>query len=422
MPMRLLHFADLHLGVENYGSLDPSNGLSSRINDFLRALDAIVDRAIREPVDAVLFAGDAFKSRDPSPTVQREFARRISRLVQHDVPIVLLIGNHDLPNVASRATAAEIYQVLGIPGVHVCRGIDLLRLETRSGPLQVVSLPWVTRSTFLSREDFRILAEADLDRAMRMAIVDAIGMTAARLDRSVPAVLLAHVSVQGASLGFEQSIMLGRDVTVGLDDLHAPAFDYVALGHIHRHQWVGTRPPTIYAGSPERIDFGEEREPKGYVLVSIENRNGIRVTTPEFVELPARRFKTLRINAPGDDPMATVERELDRAAKDVAGAIVRCFISVDLGRERAVSPAEVRRRLTHAGAHFVVQPVVEIESRGRARWELTDESGRDSESMLRRWVEMKDYDPAMRERVLTMGLELIQRRRQRLEGGSEGHG
>src|SRR4029078_216810 len=82
--MRLLHFGDLHLGVENYGTIDtttgtasqsehcgtidPTPGMSTRIADCLHSLDAIVDRAIAESVDAVLFAGDAFKNRDPHPT------------------------------------------------------------------------------------------------------------------------------------------------------------------------------------------------------------------------------------------------------------------------------------------------------------------------------------------------------------------
>ncbi|HBY46973.1 MAG TPA: nuclease SbcCD subunit D, partial [Chloroflexi bacterium] len=69
--MRLIHFSDLHLGVDNHGALDPETGLSTRVLDFLRVFDLILDRAIADRVDAVLFTGDAFKNRDPSPTLQR---------------------------------------------------------------------------------------------------------------------------------------------------------------------------------------------------------------------------------------------------------------------------------------------------------------------------------------------------------------
>src|SRR5688500_1542453 len=125
--MKLLHFADLHLGIERHGATDPVTGLSSRLGDFLGALDRIVDAAIQSEVDAVLFAGDAFKNRDPSPTVQREFARRIRRLVEADIPIVILIGNHDLPNAWGRATAVEIFPVLAVPGVWIADQIGTLR-------------------------------------------------------------------------------------------------------------------------------------------------------------------------------------------------------------------------------------------------------------------------------------------------------
>jgi exonuclease SbcD len=143
------------------------------------------------------------------------------------------------------------------------RSIDLLRIDTRSGPLQVVTLPWFTRSLFLSREEYRITAEVDLDRAIGRAVSDSIELLTQALDPATPAVLLAHISVQGASLGFEQSIMLGRDATVGLDELHSPSFDYIALGHIHRHQFVGVHPPAIVRRE-SRPSTLAKREPKGY--------------------------------------------------------------------------------------------------------------------------------------------------------------
>ena len=72
--MRILHFSDLHIGVENYGRIDPTTGLSTRLGDFLAALDQVVDFALENDVDLVLLAGDVYKGRDPSQTHQREFA------------------------------------------------------------------------------------------------------------------------------------------------------------------------------------------------------------------------------------------------------------------------------------------------------------------------------------------------------------
>ena len=70
--MRILHFADVHIGVENYGKIDPESGLSTRLIDFLKTFDEVVDYAIENNVDLALFCGDAYKSRDPNQTHQRE--------------------------------------------------------------------------------------------------------------------------------------------------------------------------------------------------------------------------------------------------------------------------------------------------------------------------------------------------------------
>ncbi|HKY52978.1 MAG TPA: metallophosphoesterase, partial [Anaerolineales bacterium] len=78
--MRILHFADAHIDMANYGRHDPETGLPLRVLDFLKSLDTIIDTAISEKVDMVIFAGDAYKDRSPAPTFQREWEKRIVRL------------------------------------------------------------------------------------------------------------------------------------------------------------------------------------------------------------------------------------------------------------------------------------------------------------------------------------------------------
>ena len=156
--MRIVHTSDLHLGVENYGTLDPSTGFSTRLLDFLEALDEVVDFARDNRADLVLFAGDIYKGRDPSQTHQREFARRLRTLSEAGIPTFLLVGNHDLPNAASRATAVEIFPVLDVPKVHVGDRLETKTVATPSGPLQVVAVPWPRRGAILSREETRGLS------------------------------------------------------------------------------------------------------------------------------------------------------------------------------------------------------------------------------------------------------------------------
>ena len=86
----------------------------------------------------MLLAGDAYKGRDPSQTHQRELAKRLTRLSRAGVPCFLLVGNHDLPAVRSRATAVEIFPTLDVPNIHVGASLQNYLVPTPSGPLQVL--------------------------------------------------------------------------------------------------------------------------------------------------------------------------------------------------------------------------------------------------------------------------------------------
>ena len=160
--MRLLHFADIHIGMENYSKLDPETGLSTRLLDFFQTFDFIVDTAISEKVDAVVFAGDAYKTRDPNPTQQRGFGERIKKIAKAGIPVVLVIGNHDTPNAEGKANTLDIYSALEIDNVHVSRKPELLYIETRSGNLQIITLPWLHKDDYKTVGDKLKFQEAIL--------------------------------------------------------------------------------------------------------------------------------------------------------------------------------------------------------------------------------------------------------------------
>jgi len=411
--LRLLHFADLHLGMENYGSLDSRTGLSTRIADYLAVFDQVLEFAIRQRVDAVLFAGDAFKNRDPNPTLQREFARRVRRLAGAGIPTVLLVGNHDLPSIDARATAIDIYEALGITGVHVARRPGVFQLETPNGPLQVVALPWLPRNRMLTSDELRQVGSSEGTRRMRELVAAALTELVTTLDPSIPAVLLAHLSIEGARYGSEQSIMLGEDLVLGTDELNVRAFDYVALGHIHQHQVVTARPPAVYAGSLERIDFGEEAEEKGFVTVEIPRGSpGERSVTWEFHPVSARRFVTLRVKARHSDPLEDVRREVERRAADISGAVVRTFVELPGEREDLLRIDDVRRLLQDAGAAHVARVMREVESQARPRVDIHDHEALDPVVVLEKWLGLRDQlSTEQRARVLECGRELIRDQR-----------
>ena len=151
MALRILHFADAHIDMANYGRHDAVSGLPLRVMDFLRSLDVIVETAIQEQVDLVIFAGDAYKDRSPQPTFQREWGQRIMRLAQAHIPTLLLVGNHDLSPALGRAHALDPFTTLQVPNVQVIDRPAFLGPEQLNGlRLQILALPWIGRSGLMA--------------------------------------------------------------------------------------------------------------------------------------------------------------------------------------------------------------------------------------------------------------------------------
>jgi exonuclease SbcD len=397
--MRILHFADVHIGVENYGKTDPDTGLSTRLTDFLATFDEIVTYALDTRVDLVLFCGDAYKSRDPSQTHQREFASRIARMASEDIPVFLLIGNHDTPHVSGRATAVEIFRTLDVSRVVIGDAPRTYRIETPAGPIQIVAVPWIRRSAFLAGDETRGLTPQEINVAIEDRLTRIVRNQADQLDPTVPAVLAGHVTVSQATTGSEQSMMLGRDHVLVNSGVALPEFEYVALGHIHRHQVLGHDPKMVYSGSLQRVDFGEERDEKGFCVVDLDPTKmlGTRLVDFEFRRVDARRFVTVeaRVRAGDLDPTATVVTAI--SAHDVDDAVVRVQITVPGELEGHLNESQIRNALQ--SAHFVASISREVLDRKQSRLGTSYSKGIDAREALKLYLQSRKV-PDDRSQVL----------------------
>ncbi|MBE0696052.1 MAG: exonuclease subunit SbcD, partial [Anaerolineaceae bacterium] len=228
---RILHFADAHIDIITHGRHDPQTGLPVRTLDFLKSLDTIVDAAITEQVDLVIFAGDAYKDRTPVPTFQREWGKRIMRLSQAGIPTLLLVGNHDLSPASGRAHAMQEYETLSVPHIQVISRPCLLGPDQLEGlPLQVIGLPWVSRSSLMAALQMSSSEPIEVFTELETRLTDLVQIWLDQVDRSLPVILVAHASVQGALYGGERSVMLGNDLVLPGSLVRDPRFSYVALG------------------------------------------------------------------------------------------------------------------------------------------------------------------------------------------------
>ena len=355
MPIKFLHLADTHIGIENYGRLDPTTGLHTRLRDFVRSLRSALELAVEEAVDLVVFCGDAYRSCDPTPTHQREFASVVRTLSDAGIPLIAVTGNHDSPVAFGKASSIDIFGTLRTDGVHIVSEPDLVTVTTRSGPVQVACMPWLQGSRLLSRDRYQGLGQDEVVEVLQGLGAEMIQALAARVDPEHPAILAGHVAAAEATFsGSEHTALIGRDPVFLTSTLANPVFDYVALGHIHRFQDLnpGGRPPVVYSGSIERVDFGEESGSKGVCLVTVHDGDsqGGREVEYRFEPTPARSFKTLDVSvAPDRNPTEAILDEIRR--HDLDQAIVRIIYDVADSTADGVDLKAIREAL--AGAFFV---------------------------------------------------------------------
>jgi len=275
-----------------HGKINPETGINTRLEDFRQTLSCCIDRAIAEPVDLVLFGGDAFPDATPPPYVHEAFASQFRRLADAGIAAVLLVGNHDQHTQGAGGASLCIYRTLGVPGIVVGDRLQTHRIQTQNGAVQVVTLPWLTRSNLLTRPETEGLSLGEVNRLLLERLRVALEGEIRQLDPTLPTVLLAHLMVDTARFGAERFLAVGKGFTVPLEFLTRSCFDYVALGHVHCHQVLSHNPPVVYPGSIERVDFSEARETKGYVFVNLAKGE----THFEFCPLSVRAFHTLEVD------------------------------------------------------------------------------------------------------------------------------
>ena len=400
-PIKLLHTADVHIGMENYGRVDPATGINARVMDFLRRLSDIGEYAIEQVVDVFIFAGDAYRTRDPNPTYQREFARRIKKIADAGIPVILLVGNHDLPAVARRATSIDIFGTLEVPNVIVGNREELHQIACRRGqPLQVAAAPYPLRSALVSKEDAQGRSLAELDALLQNAMIANLQALAAQARERpyIPSILVGHFSVNEASHGSEQNIMIGRDAAIPRSILTDPTWRYVALGHIHKHQSLNAdyQPPVLYSGSIELIDFGEEREPKGFIMAEISDGP----TTWEFVrgyQRQARPFITVRADVRDTADQTAAVVAAIKSKPDLSEAVVRVIVTLRQEQEPLLVEREITRALE--GAYFVAALQKDVERAERQRLGAVSVEALTPAQLLARYFEVKDV-PAERAKLL----------------------
>jgi exonuclease SbcD len=275
--MRILHTADWHL-ADRLGRID-------RTDDLRRAVERVADYCKEERIEVLFVPGDLF-SELAGPEALRETVHHLQRVfapfLRDGGTIVSLTGNHDRENfcrtirhaMSLAAPSADVPGELVPPGrLYLATEPTLLRLEDRNSgvPVQFLLMPYPTPTRYLTDdttqryqgldEKNRHLMAAFTSRLHELRDCDAFST-------DLPAVLGAHITLMSGELPTLFRLSEQEDIVLSDEDLPT-GFAYVALGHIHRPQFLGGQTNVRYSGSIERMDLGEKDDQKCVVVFEV---------------------------------------------------------------------------------------------------------------------------------------------------------
>ena len=263
--MKLMHLSDLHLGkrVNEFSMLE----------DQKYILDRIMDTAAAEKPDALIIAGDIYDKSVPSAEAVELFDYFLVGLSALKIPVFVISGNHDSPE--RIAFGGKLMEKSGVYVSPVYDGkLRPVSLTDEHGRVDFWMLPFIKPAHVR-----RAFPDAKIE-----SYTDALGVAIENMpiDSSVRNVLITHQFVTGANRSESEEVSVG-----GTDNVDASVFDifdYVALGHIHGPQNIGS-PRIRYCGTPLKYSFSEAKHVKSISMVTLGDRGDIEVAAIPLIPL-----------------------------------------------------------------------------------------------------------------------------------------
>lgn len=344
--LRIAHVADLHIGSSYAHGDEDRGGVNSRLVDFRDAWVRSCEQMVEESVDLVLFAGDAFRDCKPTPTEEAAFRAGLDVLCDAEIPMIAVLGNHDIPRAVGRTNALAIFDGYR----ELVTVVDRPCVVTRWAGVPVACFPWPMRSHIAAADpEFEKLTLDEQNARMvdlSLQVLRALGAEADGLAGPLGCVLVAHGSIAGSQIGAEGSTAFLREAVLPLPELRGLPFAYQAWGHLHRAQQL--TPTIAYSGSIERCDFAEASEDKGAYIVALFE-GGIET---EWISSSPRPFIDIDLTDRMD--------EYFNWEAQVKDAVVRVRYTATPEQARTVDNGAIRRALYAAGAVKVHGPFANI--------------------------------------------------------------
>ena len=302
MKLTFLHLADTHLGV--HYAIRPKNLLRRKYGElFFQKIEEVLNKVVvNNKVDFILHSGDLFnRSKPPSEVISRAIHLFLT-ILQKGIKIYIIPGNHE-----------RSFLPIGLlklhPNIHVFDRASVQFFEKNDIRVKITGIPYIRRNAV---DRFPKLVNS-VEQHLCNSVDGSEKITETNLNNLSYSILLAHQIIEGARL--ENYTFLKGSNVIKFNTLDKQ-YDYIALGHVHRFQWmyqnngkiisindkfsvnqslnnrdwnfkeeqqVHSGPLVAYAGSIERVSFTEMNEPKGFILGELNNFNGIMKGNFRFI-------------------------------------------------------------------------------------------------------------------------------------------
>jgi exonuclease SbcD len=260
--MRILHTGDWHFGRTLEGR--------SRLEEQAAFMDELADIVRDQQIDLVLVAGDVYDSVNPPAAAERLFYEGIARLSDGGRrPVAVIAGNHDHPErLAASAPLAGSHGVtlVGLPGTDLL-SFDIARTSERA---LLYALPYPSESRLGELLEEQVEEEA-LRSAYSEKVARLVARQAAHFRPDTVNLIMSHLYVLGGKESeSERPIQVGGAYTVDTSAFSAEGVQYVALGHLHRSQYVKADSVIRYCGSPLAYSFSEAGQAKSVTVLDLK--------------------------------------------------------------------------------------------------------------------------------------------------------
>ena len=317
--MKIITFADAHIGISTYSTIDPKTNLNTRVLDSLNGIDQIINYAEENNIKYILFAGDMFKNALPSPTLVREINKRIKASAEKGIKWIIQDGNHDVSPLETAKSALDPLSTLKVENVEHTRFEKTYMIDNN---IRVLVLP-----TYTTQEEVENILS--------------------KYNDNIKTIVMGHFTSLNAKLN--DWLIASNEDAIDIKIFQKPNILAVVLGHLHKHQILNTNPLSYYCSSTIRTDFNEEHDKKGFVVLDIDNNYNVSYI---FKEIKTQEFLSVKMDLVGEeDAQANVMSYLNHIKNDLNDKVVRVQLTLD--KENNIDDNEILEFLKNNNVSYI---------------------------------------------------------------------